>query len=190
MTLWRRARNEVAGAWRSVRYDLGRPDPDAEKAGPAPAGEVRYEDVTSTGMSTFGGFGATGGLRTTYGDELVPRPRRLAAVAAFGALAVAGAAGGYFAVVTGIDALVGDKPAGAEPYPLAAQAPGGSGGDQSNSGLGRGTVFVPDMPAPAPAATAHTIRTLPATAGAPARQHATAPRRRGTVDGGVPAPRP
>jgi hypothetical protein len=191
MTLWRRARNEVAGAWRSVRYDLGRPDPDAEKAAPAPGGEARYQDVTSTGMSTFGGFGTTGGMRTTYGDEVVPRARRLAAVVAFGALAVAGAAGGYFAVVTGIDALVADKPAGAEPYPLAAPAPAGPGSDQSNSGIGRGAVSVPGGRAPRTTATAPVVvRALPAPAGAPAaRQRATSPRR-DPVEDRAPAIRP
>ncbi|MEU7902346.1 hypothetical protein [Actinoplanes sp. NPDC049118] len=190
MTLWRRARNEVAGAWRSVRYDLGRPDPDAVKASPVPDAEARYQDVTSTGMSTFGGLG-TGGLRTSYGDEVVPRTRRLAAVAAFGALAVAGAAGSYFAVVTGIDALVADKPAGTEPYPLAAEAPRGSGDDQSNSGIGRGVDAAPGGPAPATAAAMPgTIRALPTTAGATAaRQRVTPPRPRTTVEGGTPVTR-
>ncbi|MEU8614167.1 hypothetical protein AB0C29_39890, partial [Actinoplanes sp. NPDC048791] len=152
MTMWRKARTEVAGAWRSVRYDLGRPEPDAD--GPAAGGTAAggtaaggtavrpgagHPDVTSTGFSTFGGAGLTGGLRTSYGEQLVPRPRRIAAVSAFGVLAVAGAAGSYFAVVNGIGALVGEKPAGAEPYPQAAEAPRGSEGELSNSGLGRGT---------------------------------------------------
>ncbi|RSM64996.1 hypothetical protein DMB66_18185, partial [Actinoplanes sp. ATCC 53533] len=136
MTLWRKARTEVAGAWRSMRYDLGRPEPDADVPGPGTG--AGYPDVTSTGLSTFGGAGLTGGLRTSYGGQLVPRPRRLAAVSAFGVLAVAGAAGSYLAVVNGIGALVGDQPEGAEPYPLAAEAPRGTEGDLSNSGLGRG----------------------------------------------------
>lgn len=53
MSVWRRTRNEVAGAWRSLRYDLSRrPEPGVTRAAaPAP-------DVTSTGMSTFGGVPA------------------------------------------------------------------------------------------------------------------------------------
>ncbi|AGZ40228.1 hypothetical protein [Actinoplanes friuliensis] len=141
MTLWRRTRTEVAGAVRSVRYDMGRRE--ADEPGPSPlSGVTAFPDVTSTGMSTFGGAGVTGGLRTSYGDEFMPRPRRLAAVAAFGVLAVAGAAGSYFAVVNGIGSLAGEKPAGAEPYPLAAEAP--HTGELSNSGFGRGTAAVPD----------------------------------------------
>ncbi|MET8146757.1 hypothetical protein ACIBSW_14755 [Actinoplanes sp. NPDC049668] len=190
MTLWRRARNEVAGAWRSVRYDLGRRGPDTGKAAPVPDSGAGYQDVTSTGMSTFGGLG-TGGLRTSYGDEVVPRSRRLAAVAAFGALAVAGAAGSYYAVVTGIDALVADRPAGAEPYPLAAgEPPGARSDDQSHSGLGRGVVpGAPDGPAPATAAPG-TVRIPPQAGAVAARRPATPPRPRTTVVGVTPATPP
>ncbi|WP_433726562.1 hypothetical protein ACQP2Y_09845 [Actinoplanes sp. CA-051413] len=204
MTMWRKARTEVAGAWRSVRYDLGRPEPDAD--GPAadrPAGgtAVRpgagHPDVTSTGFSTFGGAGLTGGLRTSYGEQLVPRPRRIAAVSAFGVLAVAGAAGSYFAVVNGIGALVGEKPAGAEPYPLAAEAPRGSEGDLSNSGLGRGTAYAPGGRPPAAATTTAepvpgSIRVLPTTAGgkAPLAPPAVAPVAPRTTAAGKPETRP
>nr|BFE75364.1 hypothetical protein GCM10020092_086650 [Actinoplanes digitatis] len=166
----------------------GRRGPDTGKAAAVPDTAPGYQDVTSTGMSTFGGLG-TGGLRTSYGDEVVPRPRRLAAVAAFGALAVAGAAGSYYAVVTGIDALVADRPAGAEPYPLAARAPQDSEGDQSNSGLGRGVVAAPAGPAPATTAPG-TVRILPPAGGAAARRLATAPRLRTTVGSVTPATRP
>jgi hypothetical protein len=193
MILWRKARTEVAGAWRSVRYDLGRPEPDAH----APAGRPGLvgPDVTSTGFSTFGGAGLTGGLRTSYGEQLVPRPRRLAAVSAFGVLAVAGAAGSYFAVVNGVGALIGDKPAGAEPYPLAAEAPRGTEAELSNSGLGRGTA---DRTGQAPAAAgapaqpaAGTIRVLPTTTvAAPAPPEVTVPRPRQTGGAGKPETRP
>jgi hypothetical protein len=193
MTLWRKARTEVAGAWRSVRYDLGRPEPDAPEPAAGPGAVL--PDVTSTGFSTFGGAGLTGGLRTSYGEQLVPRPRRLAAVSAFGVLAVAGAAGSYFAVVNGIGALAGDKPAGAEPYPLAAEAPHGAEGELSNSGLGRGTAHpagrapaadgAPAEPAPG------TIRVLPTTAAAaPAAPEVTVPRPQRTSVAGRPETRP
>ena len=182
MTLWRKARTEAAGAWRSMRYDLGRPEPDAGEPGPGTgAGPgAGYPDVTSTGLSTFGGAGLTGGLRTSYGERLVPRPRRLAAVSAFGVLAVAGAAGSYLAVVNGVGALVGDKPVGVEPYPLAAEAPRGTEGDLSNSGLGRGTANAAGPPAAAPTTAAElasgAVRVLPATTAAPAAPQVVAPR--------------
>jgi hypothetical protein len=199
MTLWRKARTEVAGAWRSVRYDLGRTGPDADNSAlgpwapePAPGRQAGYPDVTSTGLSTFGGAGITGGLRTSYGEQLVPRPRRLAAASAFGVLAVVGAAGSYLAVVNGIGALVGDKPVGAEPYPLAAEAPRGSEGELSNSGLGRGTAHPAGRPPAAPTTTAEpapgTIRVLPATtAGVPAAPRIAGPRPPRTTDGGPQA---
>jgi hypothetical protein len=196
MTLWRRTRNEVAGAWRSLRYDLGRHEPDADEASPRAGAErdAGYPDVTSTGLSTFSGSGVTGGLRTSYGEEQVFRPRRLAAVSAFGALAVAGAAGSYFAVVNGVGSLLGDEPAGTEPYPLAAEAPRGGDGELSNSGLGRGTAVLPGRPAAA--ATSETapgrIRVLPTspstTPSVPGRPQ---PRpRQTTVEGTTPATGP
>ena len=198
MTLWRKTRTEVAGAWRSVRYDLGRPEPEAgaPDASPAASPDAGYPEVTSTGFHTFGGAGLTGGLHTSYGEQLVPRPRRLAAVSAFGVLAVAGAAGSYFAVVNGIGGLVGDSPAGAEPYPLAAEAPRGSRSDLSNSGLGRGTANAAGQaPAAAGAPAAEpapgTIRVLPTTAGAvPVPPEATVPQPRQTTVGGRPETRP
>jgi hypothetical protein len=135
MSLWRRAHTEVAGAWRSLRYDLGRSQP-----GP--------------------------------GEQLLPGPRRLAAVSAFGVLAVAGAAGSYFAVVNGLDSLVDDRPAGAEPYPLATETPRRAEGDQANAGLGRGT--------------ATTAGRVPAAAGRPAPA-GRAPAAAGTTAAGTTA---
>jgi hypothetical protein len=131
MTLWRKARTEVAGVWRSVRYDLGRPEPDAD--------ELRER------------------------RQLLPRPRRVLVVSVFGCLAVAGAAGGYFAVVTGLGSLVGDKQTGVEPYPLAVEAPRD---EPAHSGLGGGSADTggraPAKPAPG------TVRVLPATSVVPA----------------------
>ena len=133
MTLWRKTRTETAGAWRSLNYDLGRRDGEPSDVGDrSPDGR----DVTSTGMNTFGGVaesvahhGDLGGYRRS--------PRRAVAVAAFGTLAVAGAAGSYFAVVNGLNALLTDRPATAGPYPLAI---GDTTADQvsSNAGLGKG----------------------------------------------------
>jgi hypothetical protein len=101
MSVWRRTRDEVAGAWRSLRYDLGRRDP-------------RSPD------------------------------RRVVTVSAFGVLAVAGAAGGYFAVLHGLEMLVTEKPAAvqAHPYPLAAELPTPA----STAGLGRGSADRPRRP--------------------------------------------
>jgi len=176
MSLWRRTRNEVAGAWRSLRYDLGRRAD--ERAESHPTGP----EVTSTGMSTFGGPVADH-LPTGYDDGFPRRPRRIFAVSAFGALAVLGAAGSYFAVVNGLGSLLSEKPAAAEahPYPLTvAGTP--PAGDQSAAGLGRGTVpgkRAPVLAAPAP------VTTAPAAAGnlgavptpAPPRPRHTAPSR-------------
>jgi hypothetical protein len=145
MSLWRRTRNEMAGAWRSLRYDMGRRDDEMVVcAAPVP-------DVTSTGMSTFGGPAAAE-LREEY-DEFTRPPRRLVAVSAFGVLAVVGAAGSYFAVVNGLGALLGDGSAAPQPYPLAAAAPTGAAEADSIAGMGRGTTVV----RPAPATTADPV---------------------------------
>lgn len=194
MTLWRRTRNEVAGAWRSLRYDLGRHEPDAGEASPGAGAErdAGYPDVTSTGLSTFSGSGVTGGLLMSPAEEFASRPRRLAAVSAFGALAVAGAAGSYFAVVNGVGSLISDEPAGTEPYPLAAEAPRGGEGELSNSGLGRGTAVLPGRPAATAGTTPGTIRLLPtASATTPTVPAAPRPRpRQTTVERTTPATGP
>ncbi|BCJ51107.1 hypothetical protein Asp14428_25820 [Actinoplanes sp. NBRC 14428] len=196
MTLWRRTRNEVAGAWRSLRYDLGRrePDPAGPRHGPLGGHRARaaaFEDVTATGFSTFGGAGVTDGLRTAYGPGHARQPRRLVAVTAFGVLAVAGATGSYFAVVNGLGALLGQQ-GGTEPYPLSAAAPGGDADGLSHEGLGRGAARA-DEPAAEPGP--GTIRVLPNPAatvpGAPATTAARAPQpHRTTVGGAVPVPTP
>ncbi|MFI5491999.1 hypothetical protein [Actinoplanes sp. NPDC051859] len=185
MTLWRRTRNEVAGAWRSLRYDLGRREAESagRPAGVFPARRDPYQDVTATGFSTFGGVGLTGGV-PSYVEVPTRRPRRVVAAAAFGVLAVAGGTGSYFAVVNGLGALLGEP--GAAPYPLAAAAPGTDGGEESNEGLGRGSGTAQ---APAPQATGGTIRVLPNPAATTAAPAAPAPRPgRTTAGGGVPAP--
>src|SRR5690349_6084731 len=133
MNLWGKTRTEVAGAWRSVRYDMGQRPPE-----PA-AGD----DVTSTGMSTFAGAV----------DQATGSPRRLVTVSVFGALAVAGAAGTYFAVAGGLGALLTETPAAAQSHPLAA-APPPAGGSLEGLGQGPAPVSRPEAPAgAAPAAT-------------------------------------
>jgi hypothetical protein len=193
MTLWRKARTEAAGAWRSVRYDLGQNEPDtgARTGLPAYRRHAGHPDVTSTGFHTFGGAVLTDGVRTSYGEQLVPRPRRLAAVSAFGVLAVVGAAGSYFAVVNGIGALAGEPPAGAEPYPLAAEGVRGSQGDLANSGLGRGTANAAGRAGPGGTGTAPTTRIITLPAGkAPGKAAPAGAEPAGTVPSGEPQPQP
>jgi hypothetical protein len=163
MTLWRRTRSELAGAWRSLRYDLGRrTEQSPPPAGPAP-------DVTSTGMSTFGGVTGHTGPAERYAEPARPR-RRLAAAAAFVALAVAGSAGSYLAVVTGFGGLLHGDSAAAGERPLAAAGRTGDAaatGADATSGLGRG-------PAAAAAAAAPDVTTAqpvpPQRAAAPATE--------------------
>jgi hypothetical protein len=134
MSLWRKTRSEMAGAWRSLRYDLGRrPEQPAAAADPA--------DVTYTGLSTFGGV--TPEPRTGY-DEFGRPPRRLVAVGAFVALALVGAGGSYFAVVNGLSGMLRNEPAAA-PRPLAAAAPTGAAEADATSGMGRGPAAASDV---------------------------------------------
>lgn len=134
MTLWRRTRNEAAGAWRSLRYDLGRRDGDDVRDG---AGEhTGRHEVTSTGLHTFAGPG----VHDAAAYATPRHSRRLLAATALGTMAVAGAAGSYVAVA-GLGGLSTRDAAGAEPYPLTAGVPGG--GSVSNEGLGRGSAPLP-----------------------------------------------
>ncbi|MFG1608240.1 hypothetical protein [Actinoplanes sp. NPDC049265] len=144
MTLWRKTRTEMAGAWRSLRYDLGRRE---EPGHEPPVLRPGHPDVTSTGMSTFGGVEETAWPGCTAGTHRRP-PRRLVAVTAFGALAVAGAAGSYLAVVNGLGGLLAEEPAAAEPYPLAIGGEPERDQVASNAGIGQGRA---ERPVPAPA---------------------------------------
>jgi hypothetical protein len=132
MNLWRTTRTEVAGAWRSLRYDMSRRQPGAEPDGAGPGGPAQ-PDVTSTGMHTFGG--PVEELRTGY-EEFGRPPRRMVAVSVFALLTVAGAAGSYFAVVNGLGALLREKPPAPQAYPMAAAAP--PDGTGATTGIGRG----------------------------------------------------
>ena len=112
MSLSRRIRAEVAGAWRSVGYDLGRrPSAPAPGAGP---------DVTSTGMNTFPG--SLVDLPAGPPETGARPPRRFVAVTAFCALAAAGAGGSYAAATT----LFAEEPVAAvQAAPGPDQATGG-----------------------------------------------------------------
>ena len=121
MKLWRSLRTELAGAWRSLRYDLGRraPVPDSGAGAEGP-------DVTCTGMSTFG-------VPIPADDRPLRRP--LLVVSLFLLLAAVGAAASYLAVVGGLGALLRDGPAPPRPYPIAAAPP--ETGSMSSTDLGR-----------------------------------------------------
>ncbi|GAA0803378.1 hypothetical protein Sya03_27940 [Spirilliplanes yamanashiensis] len=100
----------MAGAWRSLRYDM------RQRPGQADSPADGYPDVTSAGLSTFGGGVAD--------EEYGPRPRRLVAASAFAMLALTGAAGSYLAVVNGLGELAAGRAAQAhapEPLPLMAE---------------------------------------------------------------------
>jgi hypothetical protein len=119
MSVWRRTRTEVAGAWRSVRYDMGRRPFEPPADGP---------DVTSTGMNTFGGAAWDGPEPTEMpiaGRMPAPRrhPRstgRAVVVSALGLLTVVGAAGAYLVVVNGLVPMRDEGAAAAGTLPPAA----------------------------------------------------------------------
>jgi hypothetical protein len=111
MSLLRKTRAEVAGAWRSLRYDLGRRPAEPPADGP---------DVTSTGMSTFGVPMVT---FTEQSAVPVRRPRRALAAGVFGMLTVAGAALAYLGVVNGLGSPALERPAAAETVPAQPPAP-------------------------------------------------------------------
>ncbi|SDT64088.1 hypothetical protein SAMN04489716_5106 [Actinoplanes derwentensis] len=99
MSLWDSVRDEVAGAWRSVCYDLERPS--AVDADPRP-------DVTCTGMNTFPGSLIS--LPIVAPETDARPPRRFVAVAAFCALAAGGAAGSYLVATTAFAGRMTDPP--------------------------------------------------------------------------------
>ncbi|MEV1287936.1 hypothetical protein [Micromonospora sp. NPDC049679] len=88
MSTWQGVRRELAGAWRSLRYDLARrPTATRHPYGSADWAEGR-------------------------------KPRRLLAMSGIGMLAVVGAIGTYFGVVIGLGALISDEGAPAEQAPV------------------------------------------------------------------------
>jgi hypothetical protein len=107
LTSWRGLRHEIAGAWRSLRYDLERRQPR------------RADDEEETTDLIFPEYGTA------------RPPRRILAAGGFGTLAVAGAVGTYFAVATGLGLLIDDG-AGGQPTAL----PGVGGNRSAISDLG------------------------------------------------------
>jgi hypothetical protein len=144
MSLWRNVRAEIAGAWRSVCYDLGRQLPARGAAGP---------DVTSTGMNTFPGTLAGLGLSAGTPEDDDRPPRRFVAVAAFCALAACGAAGSYLVATTTFAGRMTDAPAVAPPVAVASMPPVSEAGPPAkrngHAGMG-GTAHEPRAGAVAP----------------------------------------
>ncbi|MFC3742735.1 hypothetical protein [Paractinoplanes deccanensis] len=153
MSLLRRTRTELAGAWRSLRYDMGRAPAEPPADGP---------DVTSTGMSTFGAIPALAEAE----PRPVPhrRPRRALAVTAFGTVTVAGAAGAYLAVVNGLGSLLSETPAAADTFPArpAATANARAAAGPAATGQQPSITTRPVLPAEAPAAGTTTAGAPPA----------------------------
>ena len=99
MTTWRGLRKELVGAWRSVQYDLARARPR------------RRADGEETTELIF--------------PERARPPRRLFATGGFAVVSVAGAIATYFAVVSGLGALLETDASAAEsPKPVMAGAAG------------------------------------------------------------------
>ena len=96
MSLWRSVRGEMAGAWRSICYDLGR----------RPAGRDTGPDVTSTGLNTFPG--SLVDLPAGPPERDARPPRRFVAVAALCALTGCGAAGSYLVATTAFAGRMSD----------------------------------------------------------------------------------
>jgi hypothetical protein len=149
MSLLRKARTELTGAVRSVRYDLGRRPVEPPAGGP---------DITSTGMSTFGGH-------LFEVQEQTPAPvrrgrRKAAAVTGLGVLTVVGAAGVYLGVVNGLGSVLNETPAAAGTF---SPPPAVTETFTPNTGIGRGPA--PEAPRTTPAEPGATVD--PVTAGAP-----------------------
>ncbi|MDQ0365897.1 hypothetical protein [Catenuloplanes indicus] len=84
MSILRIVRDEAAGAWRSLRYDLDRRGTEAPRA--------HYGYGHEPGAEDLSGYGRP--------------PRRLLAAGAFGVLALVGAAGTYVTVANSLDSVL------------------------------------------------------------------------------------
>lgn len=171
MSLWRRIRDESAGAWRSLGYDLGR-RPVEPAGGP---------DVTSTGMSTFPG--SLVDIPVSQPEIDARPPRRFVAVTTFCLLAALGAGGSYLAATS----VFAEQPSATADSPAAAPAPG-SGADEDEAGMGSGPVTArraQTVPPVEPAA-----GTAAGVAGDQAVAGATAPRAAAATQPGRTAPKP
>ncbi|GIF11861.1 hypothetical protein FHX34_102366 [Actinoplanes teichomyceticus] len=107
MSLWLRIRDELRGAWRSVKYDLGR----------RPAGRAAGPDVTSTGLSTFPG--ALMEWRTVPAEPDARPPRRLLGITALCLVALVGAIGSYLLVTRSLADTRADRARAAAAPPAA-----------------------------------------------------------------------
>lgn len=152
MSLWRRMRAELAGALRSMRYDL-RGRPAEQPDGP---------DVTSTGLSTFPG--ALMEWRTAAPETDARPPRRFVAVTALCLLALVGAIGSYLLVTKGL-AAADDRPVAA-PVEPAAPTPAETAGP-SPAGPAEPTSRTDDRIGPVTGAKAVQPGPVGTTAGAP-----------------------
>ena len=156
MSLLRRIRTELAGAWRSVRYDLGRRPAEPPAGGP---------DITSTGMSTFAGH-----LVEPPRSAVAARPaRRAVAASALGMLTVTGAAVAYLGVVNGLAPLLNETPASADTFP---PQPAMTGGFTPHAGIGRGPAERTTTPPRAAAGAAALPRTARPATGRPVTREA------------------
>jgi hypothetical protein len=175
MSFLRAARREVAGAWRSLQYDLRR----RRTAADSPA--AGFPDVTSVGMSTFGGPTREG-----------VRPRRLVAVGVFGMLALAGAAGSYLAVENGFGGVQRAEADTAQPVPLVVKPERRLPDPAAVPALPRRTRVTPPAPAGPlpPAATVVPRGRHRAAIGLPVRPAPTAPPCRRCPHPPVPTPAP
>ncbi len=190
MSLWHSVRGEMAGAWRSVCYDLGRQ--------PAVGTDTR-PDVTCTGMNTFPGSlvgmpGSLAEIPVNPPETGARPPRRFVAIAAFCALAVCGAAGSYLVATTTLADRMTDPPAiAAAPLPSPStdvtevpETDAGMGAVPTTARRARTAAITPQ--APAPTASAAPRITAPQAPVTTRTSEKTVRPGAGTVDGAPPRP--
>lgn len=158
MSLWRSVRGEMAGAWRSICYDLGR----------RPAERDPEPDVTSTGLNTFPG--SLVDLPAGPPETDARPPRRFVAVTAFCALAVCGAAGSYLVATTAFAGRMSDTTVAAAAPPARLEAR-----DEADRDGVAGMGLVPETPGKRRVA-APPVATTASTAGGVVQPQVTATR--------------
>lgn len=107
MSPWRAIGREMVGAWRSLRYDLGRFGPDA-------TADLTDPDLTDTdplGTEPIGPdpLGAGAPWHTGVGERARP-PRPFRAAVTVAVLVVLSTAGSYLGVVAGLSVLLTEAP--------------------------------------------------------------------------------
>lgn len=116
--IWPVVRNEISGAWRSLRYDLSR------RAESRPAGQP-------------------GAAEDPYRDSFEASPRRAVISTGVAALVVTGAVGSYLGVANGLGALLDDAPnPGSLPTVSGEDGAGARDADRSPAPHGRPPVSV------------------------------------------------